>query len=97
MPGRLESILTKILSATLWQWLVLIVVMIILVRLVVRIKASLRKDDDPSSVDHQMLVEITELQRRGEITGTEYRSIKGRLIDRLKSEENVSLKKQKRK
>ncbi len=87
MPGRLNSVISKLLSATYWEWLVLIVVLIVLVRLVIWIKASLREDDDPSSIDHQMLVEITELQRQGEITETEYRSIKGRLVDRLKIED----------
>ncbi len=89
MPERLNSIISKILSATLWEWLVLIVVLIVLIRLVMWIKASLREDDDPSSVDHQMLVEITELQRQGEITETEYRSIKGRLVDRLKIKDEL--------
>jgi len=89
MPGRLNSIISKILSATVWEWLVLVVVLIVLVRLVVWIKASLREDDDPSSIDHQMLVEITELQRQGEITETEYRSIKGRLVDRLKIKDEL--------
>jgi len=36
-----------------------------------------------------MLVEITELQRQGEITETEYRSIKGRLVDRLKIKDEL--------
>ena len=89
MPERLNSIISKILSATLWEWLVLVVVLIVLIRLVMWIKASLREDDDPSSVDHQMLVEITELQRQGEITETEYRSIKGRLVDRLKIKDEL--------
>ena len=89
MPGRLNSIISKILTATLWEWLVLVVVLIVLVRLVMWIKASLREDDDPSSIDHQMLVEITELQRQGEITETEYRSIKGRLVDRLKIKDEL--------
>ncbi len=89
MPGRLNSVISKLLSATYWEWLVLIVVLILLVRLVIWIKASLREDDDPSSIDHQMLVEITELQRQGEITETEYRSIKGRLVDRLKIKDEL--------
>jgi len=89
MPGRLNSIISKLLSATVWEWLVLIVVLIVLIRLVMWIKSSLREDDDPSSIDHQMLVEITELQRQGEITETEYRSIKGRLVDRLKIEDEL--------
>lgn len=89
MPGRLNSIISKILSATVWEWLVLIVVLIVLIRLVMWIKASLREDDDPSSIDHQMLVEITELQRQGEITEAEYRSIKGRLVDRLKIKDGL--------
>ena len=92
MPGRFDSILSKILTATIWQWLVLLVVVIVLVRLVVWVKASLYEDDDPSTVDHQMLAEITEMQRQGEITGTEYRSIKGRLVDRLKENEKPSSK-----
>ncbi len=89
MPGRLNSIISKILSATFWEWLFLIVILIVLVRLIMWIKASLREDDDPSSLDHQMLVEITELQRQGEITETEYRSIKSRLVDRLKIEDDL--------
>ncbi len=90
MPGQLNSIITKILSATYWQWLVLLVGLVVLVRLVMRIRASLREDDDPSIVDHQMLVEITELQRQGEITEGEYRSIKSRLVDRLNKNDRLS-------
>ena len=89
MPGQVETILSKIREETLWQGLILIIVMIVLIRLIIRVKAYLHEDDDPSSVDNQMLVEITELQRRGEISTTEYRSIKGRLVDRLTSNEKV--------
>jgi len=87
MLGGRDSVFLKIVDATWWQWIVLAVVVVVLVRVVMWVRASLREDDDPSSVDNQMLVEITELERQGEITSTEYRSIKSRLVDRLKSGE----------
>ncbi len=92
MSEQLNSVISKIFSATFWTGLALLVLVIVLIRLIMWIKASLREDDDPSSIDHQMLVEITEMQRQGEITEAEYRSIKGRLVDRLKKEGEGSIR-----
>ncbi len=89
-----DTRLTRIFEATVWYWLAMAVVLFVLIVIVLRIKAWLHEDDDHIDVDHQMLQEITELQRRGELTSEEFRSIKGQLVNRLKLEEMPASQKQ---
>ena len=55
----------------------------ILVKLTVRMRGG----DDPAVDDHTMLTRIGELRREGDLTDDEYRSIKGRLVQRLEQKE----------
>ena len=45
--------------------------------------AWMRDDEDPAAAEQMMLTEISELHRGGDLTEEEYRSIKGRLLERL--------------
>ena len=65
-------------------WLVLGLSVCVLISLILWIKSNWIEHDDPASLDHEMLSQIAELQRRGELTNEEFRSIKGRLASRLK-------------
>lgn len=75
--------LNLFLRETFWHWVGLLGVLVVLILIVLRVKGWLREDDDLAHDDHAMLREISELQRRGAISQEEYRSIKGRLIQRL--------------
>lgn len=49
-----------------------------------RLVTWMRDDDDPAVSEQQMLTQIGELHREGDLDENEYRSIKERLVDRLK-------------
>lgn len=48
-----------------------------------RLVAWMRDDEDPAAAEQMMLTEIGELHRDGDLSEEEYRSIKGRLLERL--------------
>lgn len=72
-----------------WFFSAVMIGLIILIALVIRFVSSQTDDIDPVEIDRQMLSSVRELTRSGEISEDEYRSIKGRLIDRLKSAEEL--------
>jgi len=74
--------LNEVLQDTLSSWVLLIVVIALMIGAIVWIRSLLSEDDDPAIIDHQMLSEIAELQRTGDLTEEEYRSIKGRITSR---------------
>jgi hypothetical protein len=73
----------KLLQASLLEWIGLIAAIAFAVWLIFRIRARFRGGDDPEAVDHGMLMQISELRRRGDLSEEEYRSIKGRLVERI--------------
>lgn len=85
-----DARLSRILEDTLWHWAGLVVGVIVMIVAVVLIRGWLRDDDDPAIEDQQMLRQIAELQRRGELSGEEYRSIKGRIIGRMDQTETIA-------
>ena len=78
-----QSVLWKLLDASIWQWIGLLVALMVLMGLIVRIRSLFREDEDSTAVDHQLLSQITDLHREGDLTADEYRSIKGRLVQKL--------------
>ena len=76
------------LQSTWWRWGLLVGVVVVSIIVVLRIRGWFHEDDDLANTDQQMLSEIAELQRRGELSGEEYRSIKGRLISRIKASQS---------
>lgn len=78
-----QSILWQIMDASIWQWIGLLVALMVLVGLIIRVRTLFREDEDSTAVDHQLLSQITDLHREGDLTADEYRSIKGRLIQKL--------------
>ncbi len=49
----------------------------------VRFVAWMRDDEDTAAAEQMMLTEIGEMHRGGDLSQEEYRSIKGRLLERL--------------
>lgn len=78
-----QTLLWKLINASLGQWIGLLVAIGVLVGLIVRIRALLREDTDAAADHHELLTSISELHREGDLSEDEYRSIKGRLISRL--------------
>ena len=69
-------------------WFVGIVLVLLMfsIWVVARLTTSVTDDIDPAEIDRQMLTAVSELHSQGELTQDEYRSIKGRLIERLHAE-----------
>jgi hypothetical protein len=47
------------------------------------LRARFRDSEDPAGIDHAMLSQIGDLHREGGLSDEEYRSIKGRLVERI--------------
>lgn len=66
-----------------WLLGVVLVVLMLAIWLIARLTASLNDDIDPAEIDRQMLTTVSDLHRQGELSPGEYRSIKGRLVERM--------------
>ena len=87
MPRRKLGDLWGLLEGTPLEWLsfaVGLIVVMTAVWLATRFFARMRDGDDPAVVENEMLNQIAEMHREGDLDETEYRSIKVRLADRLK-------------
>jgi len=71
-----------------WWWLlaVVLVVMVIVIWWIAQVTSSANDHVDPAELDRQMLTAVSDLHSQGELTHEEYRSIKGRLVGRLKTD-----------
>jgi hypothetical protein len=78
-----DSLLWRLLEASIWQVLGLVVLLVVGAWLLFWIRSRFHGGDDPRADDHQMLAQIGELRREGRLNDEEYRSIKGRIIERL--------------
>lgn len=82
MNGRQEQ-LWRILDASALEIIGLTVLFAVAVWLIFRIRAWFLDGEDPAATDHFMLSQIAELKREGGLSDEEYRSIKGRLVNRI--------------
>ena len=64
-------------------WVVLIAVIIVAAMLIVWIRARCRGREDREAMEHQLLMQMRELHREGDLTEKEFRSIKGRFTSRM--------------
>ena len=85
-----ESLLEDLLSGSsrellvVFGWMVALIVLIsVLIWLVVRVRTRFRGDEDLTAVDRSMLLQLGDLCRQGDLSESEYRSIKGRLVERI--------------
>ncbi len=86
MPGRGGRSLDQIYEEffdSLWQLLGLGTIIAIGVMILFKLRSRFSDDADSDTNPHAMLSQIHELRREGELTDEEYRSIKGRLVERL--------------
>lgn len=68
-------------SALLFVGLVLVVG--IGLWIVTRLRSRLADDEGSATGDHRLLSQIADLKEQGDLTEEEYRSIKGRLVERI--------------
>lgn len=68
-------------SALIFAGLVLLVG--IGVWVVTRVRSRLADDEGSATGDHRLLTQIADLKEQGDLTEEEYRSIKGRLVERI--------------
>ena len=69
-----------------WFCAVVLIVLVFAIWLIARLTTSVTEDIDPAEADRQMLTAVAELKSRGELSSEEFRSIKGRLVERLSDE-----------
>ncbi len=73
----------RILDASIYEVIGLFLLIAVAVWLIFRIRARFLDGEDPAATDHVMLSQIAELKREGGLTEEEFRSIKGRLVNRI--------------
>lgn len=83
MPSGPVNSVWDILHLTAFELGGLFVLVVVGVWLIVRVRQRLHSRDDPAAVDHTMLIQMNELHRRGNLSDKEFRSINGRLIERI--------------
>jgi uncharacterized membrane protein len=83
MPLVAEEKFHRVLSESLWTWIGLIFALALLAWIISRVRAWYREDDDPAGNAREMLSEIREMYVEGDLSEEEFRSIKGRLTERL--------------
>ena len=67
---------------------------VVLIWGIVRIRSLFRDDDDPAAVDQSMLLGLGDLHRQGDLSESEYRSIKSQLIQRMQDPPSHNSEKQ---
>lgn len=78
-----NSILWKILDASMYEVIGLIVLIALLIGVIFWLKKFLSADEDALAADHLMLSQATAMMQEGELSEEEYKSIKGKLVNRL--------------
>lgn len=86
--------LSDFFRASIFVWVLLFALVGALIWAIVWLKARYWGHEDPAAADHQMLTQLGELRRNGDLSEEEYRSIKGRLVERLDG--SPSLKRERR-
>ncbi|MEX2286220.1 MAG: hypothetical protein WD648_03965 [Planctomycetaceae bacterium] len=75
------------IDASIWKLIAascgLFVCLVVAGWLMIRIRSRYRDNEDPAAAEQQMLAQIRDLHRQGDLSEDEYRSIKGRLVKRL--------------
>jgi hypothetical protein len=71
--------LAKVMQVSWMAWFGLFALLAVAAWLVLRIRARFRDREDPTEGDHQMLMQMGELHRRGGLSDQEFRSIKSKL------------------
>lgn len=88
-----DEILWGLLEGTPLEWFSFVcglVLSLAVLWLAIRFFARMRDGDDPAVNDQQMLMQIGEMHRQGNLDETEYRSIKVSLADRLNEDQTES-------
>jgi hypothetical protein len=72
----------RLMQRSSWTWVALAVVLVLLAAVVFWIRSRFREDSGPAADDDEMLRLASELRRQGDLSDEEFRSLKGRLLDR---------------
>lgn len=86
MARQKDTVIWKLLEGSTEEWIWFLcglAVVVVVLWAFARFVAWMRDDEDPAAAEQMMLTEIGELHRGGDLSEEEYRSIKGRLLQRL--------------
>ncbi len=83
MNRKARDLFDRLFDATVYDWLGLIAFVVIAAWLFYRIRARSRDRDDPAAAEQQMLTQLEDLRREGDLTEEEFRLIKGQLVKRI--------------
>jgi hypothetical protein len=83
LPLAAEERFHRVVLESAWTWIGLFFALLVLAWAVSRIRAWFREDDDPVGNTQEMLSEIREMYVEGDLSEEEFRSIKGRLTERV--------------
>lgn len=81
-----NSMVWKILNASAYEIIGLVVAIALLGGVIVWLKRTIYAEDDSLAVDHMLLSQASDMLQQGELSEDEYKSIKGKLVGRLEGE-----------
>ncbi len=82
MPVVAALGLEDLIGDTLWPGIGLVVALVVAIWLIFRIRSWYGGDADRREGDAELILHLRGLQREGQVSEEEYRSIKGRLVER---------------
>jgi uncharacterized membrane protein len=83
MPLFAANSIGDFIDQSLWAGIGLVVALLVLAWLVYRLRAWYGDDADSTDGNHELLTHLRDLRREGEVSEEEFRSIKGRLTERM--------------
>lgn len=83
MNGGKQRLVEELLDSVSLVSIGLVAIIILAAWLIVKVRKRFRDNEDPAATDHRMLNQMKELHREGDLSVKEYRSIKGRLAERM--------------
>jgi hypothetical protein len=83
MSAQQTERIREVLNSTSILWIGLVVALLLLAVVVHRIRAWYRDDADPADWEDEIIGQMEELNRRGDLSDEEFRSIKGRFPGRM--------------
>lgn len=83
MPLFAAKSIGDFIDQSIWAGIGLVVALLVLAWVVYRLRTWYGDDADRTDGNHELLTHLRDLRREGEVSEEEFRSIKGRLTERM--------------